>query len=118
MPCVTKQKGDLWVIDETHESYPHAIGPKLPPCLAGTQLKGLLKRVGITATPNCSCNAKASHLDKMGCQWTRDNIETVVDWLAEESKKRGLPFVRMAGRGLVMAAIKLAERKAKGSVSV
>jgi hypothetical protein len=118
MPCVVKQKGDLWVIDETHASYPHAIGPKLPPCLAGTQLKGLLKRIGITATPNCSCNAKAAHMDKMGCQWTRDNIETVVDWLAEESKKRGLPFVRMAGRALVMAAVTLAERKAQSSVSV
>jgi hypothetical protein len=57
-------------------------------------------------------------MDKMGCQWTRDNIETVVDWLAEESKKRGLPFVRMAGRALVMAAVTLAERKAQSSVSV
>jgi hypothetical protein len=118
MPCVTKQKGDLWVIDETHASYPHARGPEKPKCLAGTQLKGLLKRVGITAAPGCSCNAKAAHMDKMGCQWTRDNIETVVDWLAEESKKRGLPFVRMAGRGLVMAAVTLAERKAQSSVSV
>lgn len=112
MPCVIKQKGDLWTIDETHESYPHSREPKPPKCLAGTELKGLLKRIGITASPNCSCNDRAHFLDQMGCQWTRDNLETVVDWLEEESKKRGLPFVRLAGKALVMTAVKLAERKA------
>jgi hypothetical protein len=118
MPCVVKQAGDMWTIDETHPSFPHSREPKPPECLAGTQLKGLLKKIGITATPTCSCNSRAAHMDKMGCQWVKDNIETVVDWLGEESAKRGLPFVRMAGRGLVMAAVTLAERKAQSSVSV
>lgn len=118
MPCVVKQSGDMWTIDETHPSFPHSREPKPPQCLAGTQLKGLLKKIGITATPTCSCNARAAYMDKMGCQWVKDNIETVVTWLGEESAKRGLPFVRMAGRGLVMAAVKLAERKAKSTVSV
>jgi hypothetical protein len=119
MPCVVRQiDKDLWVIDETHPSYPHSREPKPPQCLAGTELKKLLKRVGIEATPNCSCNHRAATMDNMGCQWTRDNLETVVDWLAEESNKRGLPFVRMAGKALVMAAVKLAERKAQSTVSV
>jgi hypothetical protein len=113
MPCVVRQiDKDLWVIDETHPSYPHSREPKPPECLAGTELKGLLKRVGIIATPTCSCNHRAAHMDNMGCQWVKDNIETVVTWLGEESAKRGLPFVRMAGRALVMAAVTLAERKA------
>jgi hypothetical protein len=54
----------------------------------------------------------------MGCQWARENVDTVVDWLEEEAKKRGLPFVRMAGRGLVTLAIRLAERKVQSTVSV
>jgi hypothetical protein len=113
MPCVVRQiDKDLWVIDETHPSYPHSRDPKPPQCLAGTELKKLLKRVGITASPNCSCNHRAAHMDNMGCQWVKDNIETVVDWLGEESKKRGLPFVRMAGRALVSLAVKRAESKA------
>jgi hypothetical protein len=112
MPCVVRQiDKDLWVIDETHESYPHAREPKPPQCLAGTELKGLLKRIGIVAAPNCSCNSRANLMDQMGCQWTRDNLETVVDWLGEESAKRGLPFVRLAGRAIVSLAIRRAEKK-------
>ena len=113
MPCVVRQiDKDLWVIDETHPSYPHSREPKPPECLAGTELKGLLKRVGITATPNCSCNHRAATMDQMGCQWVRDNIDLVVDWLGEEAHKRGLPFVRFAGKALVSLAVKRAEAKA------
>jgi hypothetical protein len=119
MPCVVRQiDKDLWVIDETHESYPHSREPKPPECLAGSELKALLKRVGIEATPNCSCNHRAAHMDNMGCQWVTENVETVVDWLGEEAQKRGLPFVRMAGRALVSLAVRLAERKAQSTVSV
>jgi hypothetical protein len=113
MPCVVRQiDKDLWVIDETHPSYPHSREPKPPRCLAGTELKKLLKRVGIEATPNCSCNSRAAMMDSMGCPWVRENIDLVTSWLEEESKKRGLPFIRMAGKALVMTAVKLAERKA------
>lgn len=112
MPCVIRQQGDLWTIDETSPSYPHPREPKGPECLAGTQLKGLLKRLGITASPTCSCNSRAAHMDIMGCRWVRDNLDTVIEWLEEEAKKRGLPFSKLAGKGIVMLAIKLAERKA------
>jgi hypothetical protein len=116
MPCVVSQDGPFWTIDETHESYPRE--RELQTCLAGTMLKSLLSRIGLEASPDCSCNAKAAHMDMMGCQWARDNLDTVVDWLEEEAKKRGLPFVRMAGRGLVTLAIRLAERKVQSTVSV
>jgi hypothetical protein len=86
--------------------------------LAGTELKKLLGRVGIEATPNCSCNSRAATMDQKGCQWTKDNVEMVVDWLGEEASKRGLPFFRPAGKALVALAVKLAERKAKSTVSL
>jgi hypothetical protein len=114
MPCVVRQiDKDLWVIDETHPSYPHSRESKKPECLAGTELKKLLERVGIEATPNCSCNSRAATMDQNGCQWTKDNVEMVVDWLGEEASKRGLPFFRPAGRALVALAVKLAERKSQ-----
>ena len=113
MPCVVRQiDKDLWVIDETHPSYPHSREPKPPECLAGSELKKLLGRVGITASPDCSCNHRAATMDQMGCQWVKDNVETVVDWLGEEASKRGLPFFRPAGRALVALSLRLAERKA------
>lgn len=75
----------------------------------GTELKKLLSRVGITASPDCSCNARARLMDENEQRepgWVEANLDTVVGWLREEATKRGLPFVDMAGRMLVRRAIK------------
>ena len=86
-----------------------------PPALAGsgpgTELKKLLKRIGIISSPTCSCNRRAAEMDARGVEWCEQNIEVIVGWLREEAGKRGLPFVDMAGTALV----KLAIRKAKVS---
>ena len=79
----------------------------------GTELKKLLSTVGITATPNCSCNARAADMDARGCDWCEENIDTVVGWLREEATKRGLPFLDAAGRLLVRRAISNARKQAK-----
>ena len=71
----------------------------------GTELKKLLATVGITATPNCSCNARAAEMDRNGIDWCEANIDTIVGWLREEATKRGLPFLDAAGRLLVRRAI-------------
>ena len=72
----------------------------------GTELKKLLKLINITATPNCSCNARARTMDANGCDWCEENIDTIVGWLREEATKRGLPFLDAAGRLLVKRAIR------------
>jgi hypothetical protein len=79
----------------------------------GTELKKLLAKVGIKATPTCSCNKRAQVMDEKGAQWCRENIDTIVGWLREESEKRGLPFVDLAGKLLVKRAISLAEKAEK-----
>jgi len=89
---------------------PQPAAPPAPTHGPGTELKELLKRVGITATPNCSCNARARTMDERGCDWCEANIAEIVGWLREEAAKRGLPFVDMAGRMLVRRAIKNARR--------
>jgi len=84
----------------------------VPPAGPGTELKRLLKTIGITATPNCSCNARARVMDANGCDWCEANVDTIVSWLREEATKRRLPFVDMAGRLLVKRAIRNARKAA------
>ena len=78
----------------------------------GTELKALLARVGITASPDCSCNARAAEMDRQGVEWCEANIDTIVGWLREQATARGLPFLDLAGRLLVRRAIANARRNA------
>ena len=80
----------------------------------GTELKALLKRVGIVASPGCSCNTRAKLMDANEFNepgWCEKNLETICDWLQEEATKRKLPFLRMAGKILVRKAIRNARKK-------
>lgn len=77
----------------------------------GTELKALLKTIGITAKPNCSCNKRAKIMDEKGCDWCEENIDEIDGWLAEESKKRGLPYISLAGKTLIRLAIRRARKK-------
>jgi len=80
----------------------------------GTELKALLKRVGIVASPGCSCNTRAKLMDANELKepgWCEKNLETICDWLQEEATKRKLPFLRMAGKILVRKAIRNARKK-------
>jgi len=116
-------------VDENHISYPKKpkdgfvpppsskpiISPSSKPIISpssgvGTELKKLLSKIGIKATPNCSCNKKAATMDTNGIEWCENNIDTIVGWLKEEATKRKLPFVDMAGRILVKRAIKNARK--------
>jgi len=82
----------------------------------GTELKKLLARIGITASPDCSCNACAGEMDRQGCDWCEANVDTIVGWLREQAEARGLPFLDLAGRMLVRRAIRNARNAAGGDV--
>jgi hypothetical protein len=121
MPCVVSKQGDEWTIDETHPAYPvvrtpapkpEVYGPPkpLPPRGAGTAMKGMLKRLGITSSPTCRCNARARDMDSNGLQWCRANLDTISGWLNEEATKRKLPYVELAGKTLIRLAIRQAEK--------
>jgi hypothetical protein len=120
--CIVSEDGDTITVHVDHPAYPREAKPGfVPPQPAekkpnapthgpGTELKKLLKRVGITATPNCSCNARARTMDTNGCDWCEAHLDEIVGWLREEATKRGLPFVDMAGRVLVKRAISNARK--------
>ena len=76
----------------------------------GTHLKKMLGWAGIRAKEKgCKCG----HMEKkmnQGAQWCRDHKDEILDHLAKEANKRGLPFVRLAAEKLVDLAIRRAER--------
>lgn len=112
------------VEDVGTEAYPFQEGPYETSCSqdmgpmqaggAGTELKGLLKLLGITAKPGCSCNQRAEAMDKRGCDWCEQNIDQIDGWLAEEAKKRKLPYLSLAGKALIRVAIRRARKKGNG----
>lgn len=120
MPCVVSQDGDTWTVDETHWAYPARARPNspatIPPDIGGpgTELKELLRFLGFTASPTCSCNARARAMDEneyMEPGWCEANMDAILGWLQEQAEVRGLPFVRTAAKILVNRAIATAKRK-------
>ncbi len=76
----------------------------------GTHLKNMLAWFNIKAKEKgCKCG----HMEKkmnQGPQWCRDHMQEILDHLAKEAKKRGLPFVRLAAEKMVGLAIRKAEK--------
>jgi len=50
-------------------------------------------------------------MDESGTEWCKENAEVIVNWMEEEANKRNLPFLRLAGKALVMLAIRNAKKK-------
>lgn len=115
MPCVITQDGDNWTIDTSHPSYPSS--PKSNKIDidngVGTELKKLLKMIGITASPTCSCNTRARIMNENGIQWCEENKDTIIGWLEEEANKRNLPFSQIAAKMILNLAIKKAKKSVK-----
>jgi hypothetical protein len=121
--CIVSEDGDQIVVDETHASYPRHAKPgsippptprPTPPSGPGTELKALLKTIGITASPTCSCNKRAKVMDHKGADWCEEHIDEIDGWLAEEAKKRKLPYLSLAGKTLIRLAIRRARKKGNG----
>ena len=72
----------------------------------GTVLSKMIKSLGIVMSDSCSCRRHAIEMNTKGSDWCEQNIDTVVGWLREEAKRRGLPFVDMVGKLMVNRAIK------------
>lgn len=106
--CVVSEDGDTITVDEAHPAYPRSQKPPPKRCRAGSELKRLLGRFGITSTPSCSCNARAAEMDARGCDWCEQNLDAIVGWLRGEAGRRRLPFIEAAARILVRRAIKQA----------
>lgn len=97
-----------------------AMIPRPPQGGPGTELKKLLRRIGITSRPGCHCERHAAEMDMRGVDWCRENMDTIVGWLEEEARRRKWPFHRWTARRLVAVSIGRAEamqRKRKADAS-
>lgn len=72
----------------------------------GTILSKMIKSIGFQMNDSCSCKRHALEMNEKGNDWCQSNIDTIVSWLREESKKRKLPFIDAIGKLLVSRAIK------------
>lgn len=116
--CIVRQDGNQLLVDPSHPAYPRMSKPgfeveTLPFVQPGpgAHLKRLLGRIGITASPTCSCNARAAFMDAQGCEWCEAHLDEIVGWLREEATKRGLPFLDAVGKLLVRRAISNARKE-------
>jgi hypothetical protein len=79
----------------------------------GTELAKLLARFGFAERPGCKCKSTAAKMDAWGPEECSKpgRIEEVLAVMAEEAKKRGLPFVPAVGRLLIRRAISVAAQR-------
>ena len=125
MPCVKKDLGNgRWLVDVEHPSYPHGPNkPPMPPIAPsaaappgpGAELKRLLERIGISASENCACNARARQMDQWGPEECLRRLDEISGWLSEEAAKRKLPYVVAIGKALVRKAVAMAKAKAQAN---
>lgn len=76
---------------------------------AGTELSDLLASLGFTKV-GCACQRHINEMDNKGLQWCRDNIDTILGWLAESAKKRNVGYSKIMAKGLVRLAIRRARK--------
>lgn len=84
----------------------------------GTELKALLAGWPLRIKPakGCRCNARATTMDRLGCDWCEQNIGVISGWLREESGKRHLPYAEPIGKALIKKAIRRARKKGAGAM--
>jgi hypothetical protein len=75
----------------------------------GTELKKMLAKFGLKATPGCQCNQRMMTMNHWGCDECERRLDEIVGWLREEAQNRGLPFIEAGAR----MAVRLAIRKAR-----
>jgi hypothetical protein len=71
----------------------------------GSILTNMIKSIGIKSSSSCSCRRHALEMNDNGPEWCEQNLDTIVSWLKDESKKRGLPFIEAVGKMMVNRAI-------------
>jgi hypothetical protein len=97
------------ILGENPEKILRGLFPKTieeDPYGPGTILSQMIKSVGIVMTQGCSCRRHAILMNEKGNDWCEQNIDTIIGWLREESKKRKLPFIDAIGKLIVNRAIK------------
>lgn len=78
----------------------------------------ILKWVGEGPTRECGCTDRINRMNAWGPKGCREHLDEIVEWLAEEAKRRGwwryavaVPGSRFFIKRMVLGAIKKAENR-------
>ena len=82
-------------------------------CGPGCHLSKQLARLGFKKIHGCKCSDHAKRMDAWGCDECESRIDEICDWLKEEARKRGIPYLSVVSRMLVRRAISNARREAE-----
>ena len=77
----------------------------------GTELQNIFEHFGFASCERCMRMVES--MNKNSPDWTRGNIEMILDTIQETATERNLPFSRTAVRPLIHLAIRRAERNRK-----
>lgn len=108
-----------WTKEQCNNQLLHLLGPDIQTTLQnqfpktveqdpdgpGTILTNMIKSIGIKSSSNCSCRRHAIEMNEKGNDWCEQNLDTILGWLKDESKKRNLPFVEFVAKSMVQRAI-------------
>ena len=111
--CITSEDGDQITVDEKHPAYPSVRAGGV-----GSELSRILAKFFIQPQPGCNCAKNQRLMDEKGPEWVKANRETVVGWLREEAKSRGLPFFDAIGHALVARALADWDAQSAGSPDI
>lgn len=75
----------------------------------GTCLERMFHLFLIEQTEECPCYEHARQMDRWGPEGCRENLETIMEWLREESKRRRMLFPEKAARVAIKTCIKISK---------
>jgi hypothetical protein len=75
----------------------------------GSELKKVLKKIGIELPKNCACNSKLTHLDSFEPEVVSENMRTqIFAWMAKDASERALYFDEQKAEKILEIAIRRA----------
>ena len=107
------EEGYVVLKDNAYDALLKKFSGKIRPCGVGCFIKKGLSSLGIEATENCPCNARAAIADAWGPDESLCRISEIAGWLREEANIRGLFFSEFAAFQLIRIAIWRARRHAQ-----
>lgn len=75
----------------------------------GTELKRLLKHLGVVSDSNCDCDWHVVEMDYWGSEKCRLEINTILGWLKESATKKEWPWNEKIVHTLILLACDLAD---------
>jgi hypothetical protein len=76
----------------------------------GTELSNILKKIHISCHDvDFLFSSKIKLLNKNGISWCSDNINLIIEWMANEAKNKNIIFIHKMAKAIIKLSIKKAK---------